>query len=237
VTRSGVFDDLYAKATGDEVRRLSRLERSISTDKRWDAIADLAAARAPIYAEAVAKLIDDPAILKVPGQPIRYGLMHPALVHSSDPKVLAMGTPTADILRYAVLAHDADSLALLRRLALDRARSEPAASTLDTLECGRGTREESSARAISSVRLVAMAWLGDRTLARAVAADSSESEFVRHWSGLMADSDQKTPLTLPEQEFLSNLSRLPQSHGLKTTLEPERPLPATRPLLPCRGQP
>jgi hypothetical protein len=75
---------------------------------------------------------------------------------------------------------------LVRRYAMDRARSAPDPRTLRALRCKPGqVRVELEAQAAASPRILALSMLRDRALLAAVAADATEPTLVRHWARRM----------------------------------------------------
>jgi hypothetical protein len=122
-----------------------------------------------------------------------------------------MGSTWASALTVAAAIGSDEARAFVREVALDRTRSAPDPRTLAALVCdrsdkrgrcpeaesrphdpmarycGQGRRRvEDEARALSSVRLIALAILGDIALAQAIANDATEPAFIRRWAGNLA---------------------------------------------------
>jgi hypothetical protein len=76
---------------------------------------------------------------------------------------------------------------LVARIAADHTGDVPNPKTLAAYTCPKGeVRVEGEARALASVRLMALAALEDREKWREVASDASETAFIRSWAGRMA---------------------------------------------------
>ncbi|MDQ2644136.1 MAG: hypothetical protein M3020_09995 [Myxococcota bacterium] len=75
-------------------------------------------------------------------------------------------------------------LALVRRIAEDRSRSEPNAAAIASFDCGSGMDRE-VAQALTSERLLALSVLDDPELLARVAADPTEPPLIRRWSRRM----------------------------------------------------
>ncbi len=83
--------------------------------------------------------------------------------------------------------------ALVRGVAEDRAREKVDMRILAKLTCPKGTLYlEREARPLASVRLMALAALGDAPLLERVANDRTESRFARDWARLLLSDKEPT---------------------------------------------
>jgi hypothetical protein len=135
----------------------------------------------------------------------------PLGLYSDAVGLRAMRSTWASALTVAAAIGSDEARAFVREVALDRTRSAPDPRTLAALVCdrsdkrgrcpeaesrphdpmarycGQGRRRvEDEARALSSVRLIALAILGDIALAQAIANDATEPAFIRRWAGNLA---------------------------------------------------
>ena len=78
-----------------------------------------------------------------------------------------------------------DARSFLREVAMDRTRAIADPRVVKILVCCNGKRIEDEARALATVRLVALGLLKDKALAHAVAEDKTEPPFIRKWAGIM----------------------------------------------------
>jgi len=113
-------------------------------------------------------------------------------LYSEAVGMAAEATACVYALSIAAEIEDDQARTFLREIAMDRSRSGPSPNARSFFACCYGKCQQDEARALTSIRLIALAFLNDKSLARAIARDHSESGFIRKWAGAMAEGGEGT---------------------------------------------
>jgi hypothetical protein len=121
-----------------------------------------------------------------------------------------------------------DGPELVRRYAMDRARSAPDPRTLKALTCAAGqVRVELEAQAAASLRILALSMLGDRALLATVSNDATEPALVRHWARrmLLGRLDRRADPRAQRNYELAMIEYVGPDHAPCMTLQPHPVVP------------
>jgi len=150
------------------------------------------------YLQVVKAILADNGYAGAYSGVIDLGLYSKALGLRAEASTWALALSIA-----AKIAND-DARSFLREVAMDRNRSAPHTELREAFTCcccSYGKCNEDEARALSSIRIVALSLLNDKGLASAIAHDSSEPAFIRKWARTLAQGEgPKARARLKRQE-------------------------------------